>query len=406
VAFLRRHIEPALRRAAATFPAVLLTGARQTGKTTLLRERFRTSHRYVSLERPDVRARALADPVGFLADRPPPLILDEIQLAPTLLHYVKDRIDEDGRSGRFLLTGSQSLALMRGVSQTLAGRVAVLTLDPLSLAECLRRRTLAPELRLARLHPGTLPARVPRAPSLGSWALRGGFPALRLRARLDRRLWLASYVQTYLERDVRDLLQVGDLTAFGRFLALVAARNGQLLNLADLGREAGVSAPTARSWLSVLEATQLVFLLRPFHESFGKRLVKSPKLYVLDPALVTFLTGVHGEEAALQGPGAGALLESIVVAEWVKAHRQAGEAPSLWFWRSSGGDEVDLVVERDGLLHGVEVKSTATPLPGHASGLAKWLDLVGSRGRGALACRIDRPTALAPRIRAVPWWWA
>lgn len=411
-----RFLEPTLRRALATFPVVLVTGARQTGKTTLLRERLRGSHAYVSLERPDVRARALADPVAFLREAGSPLVLDEIQHAPALLHFVKDAVDEDRRPGRWVLTGSQTFSLMQGVTQTLAGRVATLVLDPFSRAEAARGRPRTVDAHLAEVFGGgpswagasgasarRRPARSARTgPTLGDWLLRGGYPELRARPSVDRKLWVASYVQTYLERDVRDLLRVGNLHAFNRFLALVAARNGTLLNLADLGRDLGVTAPTIRAWLGVLEASGIVFLLRPHHENLGKRLVKSPKLYVLDPALVTFLTGLHSAEAAQQGPLAGALVESVVVAEWVKAFRQNGEPPSLYFWRTSAGEEIDLLIERDGRLYAVEVKATATPNPGHAAGLARWLERVGERGRAVLACDVPAPLTIRPSIRAVP----
>jgi hypothetical protein len=422
-----RALAATIRRALATFPAVLVTGARQTGKTTLLRTEFGATHGYASLERPDVRARALADPVAFLSEHPPPAVLDEIQYAPELLPFIKERIDTNRQAGQWILSGSQSFPLMRGVSETLAGRIAVLTLDPLSVGEILQnpgpariddliahvwnRTTInmgGPEIaphtpqRSARV--GAAGPPLDSAPvDLGAWLLRGGFPEPALDPSVDRQLWIGSYVQTYLERDVRQLLEVGDLGPFSRFLALAAARSGQLLNMSDLSRDAGVSAPTVKRWLSVLEASQLLYLLRPYHRNFGKRLVKSPKLYLLDPGLVSFLLGLHSREAILHGPSAGPLVETAVVTEWVKAFRQRGEIPGLYHWRAGGGLEVDLIVERNGHLYGLEVKATATPLPGHAESLARWLELAGAHAYGALACTIDAPVALRPGIRAVPW---
>lgn len=397
------------RRAARTFPAVLITGARQSGKTTLLRHEFGETHAYLSLERPDIRARALADPVGFLRDNPTPVILDEIQYVPQLLHYVKDRIDEDRKPGNWLMTGSQSFALMRGVSQTLAGRVAVLTLEPLSTEEVQTAsrpsdfRALLDRVFAADSGAPAVRRRRHRDVDLADWLLRGGYPEPRLQSKIDRQIWFGSYVQTYLERDIRDLRQVGDLALFSRFLFLVATRTGNLLNLAELGREAGVSGPTARQWLSLLEASQIVHLVRPFHRNLGKRIRKSPKLYLLDPGLATFLLGLHSREAVLQGPSAGALVETAVVSEWVKACRNRGEQPGLYYWRSSAGHEVDLIIEHDGGFYGLEVKATATPTPHHAENLARWLDLAGRSARGVLACRVDRPMALRSGIRAVPW---
>ena len=409
MSYVRRAVTEPIRRALRTFPAVLVTGARQSGKTTLLRHEFGATHRYVSLDRPDVRARALADPVGFLADHPPPAALDEVQRTPELLQYLKQIIDEDRHPGQWLLSGSQIFPLMQGIGQTLAGRVAVMVLDPLSVAESIGGPTpVSVDNRIESAF-AAAPQRQPRAalrsaiPDLGDWLLRGGYPEPRLNRDVDRQLWFGGYVQTYLERDVRDLVQVGDLNAFHRFLVLAAARSGCVLNMADLARDCGVAGPTVKRWLSVLEASHVVHLLPPFHRNFGKRITKSPKLYFLDTGLVTYLTGLHTAEAVINGPSIGALAETAVVAEWVKAFRQNGEVPALSYWRSSSGLEVDLVMERNNMLFGIEVKATATPTPHHADSLARWLELVGDRARGVLACRVEAPTALRPSIRAVPW---
>jgi hypothetical protein len=399
-----RRLASALRRALRTFPAALVTGARQSGKTTLLRNEL-PRHRYVSLERPDARARALSDPEGFLGEAGAPLVLDEIQYAPALLHHIKDRIDADRRAGRFVLTGSQTFALMRGVSQSLAGRVAVLSLDPLSAGEAGGTpEGEAPGRLLARVFGrGGARALSAKPPDAADWLLRGGYPEPRLNRRVDRELWFASYVQTYLERDVRDLLRVSDLESFRRFLFLAATRTGQLLNLAELGGELGVSAPTVRQWLSVLQTSQVVYLLRPYHRNLGKRIRKSPKLYFMDVGLATFLLGLHTRPAVLQGPSLGPLLETAVVAEWVKAFRGSGLEPPLSFWRSSDGREVDLVIEYGGRAHAVEVKATETPVPAHAANLAAFAALAGPSTRTALACRIGTAVGLRPGVRAVPW---
>ena len=399
-----RRLAAALKRALRTFPATLVTGARQSGKTTLLRNEL-PRHRYLSLERPDARARALSDPEGFLSEAGVPLILDEIQYAPELLHNIKDRIDDDRRPGRFVLTGSQTFALMKGVSQSLAGRVAVLSLDPLSVGEARGLpETGSLDRVLARVF-GRGAGRGSGAPppDAADWLLRGGYPEPRLDRRVDREIWFGSYVQTYLERDVRDLLRVTDLEWFRRFLFLVATRTGQLLNLAELGGELGISAPTVRQWLSVLQTSQVVYLLRPFHRNLGKRIRKSPKLYFMDVGLAAFLLGLHTRSALLQGPSLGPLLETAAVAEWVKVFRGAGLEPPLSFWRTSDGREIDLVIEYGGRVHAIEVKATETPAPAHASHLAAFAELAGPSTRTALACRVGSPLALRPGIRAVPW---
>ncbi|MBL8843998.1 MAG: ATP-binding protein [Planctomycetes bacterium] len=413
--YYSRSSAATLRRALGSFPAVLVTGPRQTGKTTLLQQELAASHRYLSLERPDVRARVRADPVAFLAENPPPLILDEIQQVPELLSFVKERIDASRRPGSYVLSGSQSFALMQGVTQSLAGRIAVLTLLPLSVGEAIVAPTLSIDEQLRRVfEPGAASAvtssgsPAPRAaafapPDALDWIVRGGYPEPRLNPAVDRALWFASYVQSYLERDVRDLLKVGDLHDFSRFLALIAAASGRLLNFSDLARELGVSAPTAKRWLSVLEASHVVTQLRPWHENFGKRLTKAPKLIFHDPGLAAWLLGLHQREALQAGPSFGALFETAVAGEWLKAFHHAGEPPALHHWRSSGGLEVDLVLERDGRLYAIETKATATPTPRHAEGLAKWLALAGPRARGVVACRVESPVTLAPGIRAVPW---
>ncbi|MYD71111.1 MAG: ATP-binding protein [Acidobacteria bacterium] len=396
-AYFPRTLTTTIRRALRTFPAVIVTGARQTGKTTLLREEFGATHRYVSLERPDVREVARDDPTGFVADAGPRAILDEIQYVPELLNYVKEAIDENRRPGSWLLTGSQDFTLMRGVSQTLAGRVAVLHLDPLSVAEIAAARSTP---TLARLVAGRAIRTVAPPPDLGDWLHRGGYPEPRLNRRVDRDLWMQSYVQTYLERDLRNLEQVSDLETFRAFFALTCASTGQVLNLARLGRDAGVTGPTAKRWLNLLVASRLVALLPPYHRNFGKRIRKSPKLHLVDPGLASWMLGYRTVDAILQGPALGALTESAVVAELLKAAHNGGSPPRLFHWQSASL-EVDIVADIDGRLYGIEVKATRTPTLRHADHLARWCELTG--GSGLLACRTDRVRSLGKGIRAVPW---
>jgi predicted AAA+ superfamily ATPase len=376
--YVPRRIEPTLLAAARRFPAVILTGPRRSGKTTLLRHTFPRAS-YHLLEDPDLVGRVRADPRGFLEAVRTPAILDEIQHTPELLSYVRTLVDaRPRRTGRWLLTGSQEAPLMRGVTESLAGRAAVLQLLPLSVEE-------TPRVTL----------------------LRGGYPEAVARPSAAR-LWFSSYVQTYLERDVRAVSAIRDLATFRRFLGLVATRSGQLLNKTDLAAPLGVSVPTITEWVSILAVTGQVALVPPWFESFGKRLVKSPKLYLLDSGLAAFLLGIESEHDLSRSPFLGPLFEAFVASEIVKRQVNGGRRRELYYFRDQQGLEVDFVVPvRGRKLLLLEAKASRTVRPEMAESLARLSRAVRTRKpQGVLVFRgveAGSPTtALRPGVQALP----
>ena len=405
--YLSRTVEAAIRKDMRSFPAVVVTGPRQSGKTTMLRHGWGKTHRFLSLENMDVRSRALNDPVGFLKANPPPLILDEIQYCPDLLSYVKTAIDENRRAGQWLVSGSQVLAMMHKVSQSLAGRTAVFSLMPFSLGEAEGNPGDGQgmgDLIRAVFSDTPPPGRTARHIPLHDWIIRGGFPEPRTKPRMDSSQWLAGYVQTYLERDVRTLMQVGNLNSFETFLRLCATRVAQILNLSDLARDAGISVPTASRWLSILEASYAVFLLHPYYRNIGKRLVKAPKLYFCETSLASFLLGVRDKATLEKGPMAGHLFENAVVSAWRKAFLHRGEMPSMYYLRTRDGLEIDILLEYGGQLYPMEVKSTSTVMPAHASSLCKWILSAGKKpGKGVIIANIPAAAPVVRGVRAVPW---
>ncbi len=402
--YRRRELEAAWVTASKQFPALLLTGPRQVGKTTLLRHLCGPERRYVTLDDPVLRGLATTDPRLFLERFAPPVLIDEIQYAPGLLPYIKMRIDEERRRGDFWLTGSQQFTLMRGISETLAGRVAILNLLGFSQREATGRGldlppfVPTPEV-LAERERTVEPT---SAAELYRRVWRGSLPELVASTGVDRDIFYGSYLQTYLQRDVRDLAQVGDQHAFLRFLRACAARTAQLLNVADLARDVDVNHGTARAWLSILEASFQVLLLRPYHANPGQRLVKAPKLHFLDTGLASYLTEWTTPETLAAGAMAGPMIETYAVAEVLKSWWHHGRQPRLYHYRDRDGREIDLVIEQDGHLHPIEVKRSATPRPEHARAFLALDRLSLERGHGAVLCLGPGLAPLDRQATAVP----
>ena len=402
--YVPRTMETFFQKAASQFPVMLVTGARQVGKTTFLRHMSDTGRTYVTLDDPSVLALARGDPALFLQRFPAPLLIDEIQYAPELLPYIKMRSDEARQPGLFWLTGSQQFHLMKGISESLAGRVGIVQLFGLSRRETAGRGAESkpflptPEEISGRLGPdGIVPLK-----RLYEIIWRGSFPAVALSEAMDRNLFYASYVQTYLQRDVRDLARVGDEMAFLRFLRAAAARSGQLLNTAELARDADVAPNTAKSWLSILEASGIVFFLEPWFSNATKRLVKAPKLYFLDTGLCSWLTEWNSPEALEAGAASGAILETWVVAEILKTWRHNGRRAPLYFYRDSDRREIDLLIVQDGIILPVEIKKTASPGKDSVRHFSVLEKLGTPVGPGGVICFAERSLPLTATACSIP----
>lgn len=398
--YIKRTITDALNRASKQFPVLLTTGPRQIGKTTCLRHSADSGRSYVTLDDPQARELATDDPKLFLQRFSPPVLIDEIQYAPQLLPLIKMAVDAGANKGDYWLTGSQQFHLMAGVSESLAGRVGILQMLGFSYTEMIDQfdASLPFMPSDALLHSQTNPLTLPH---LYEHIWRGCFPAIVTDENMDRDLFYSSYVQTYVQRDVKALVNVGDELAFMKFLRSAAARTGQLLNVSELGRDAGVTHNTAKKWLSVLETSGLVYLLEPYHSNPTKRLVKTPKLYFMDTGLAAYLTQWTSPETLEAGAASGAFFETWAMMEIIKSYWHHGKAAPLYFYRDTDQKEVDLLIVQDGQIFPVEFKKSAMPNKSDIRPFAALNKLNLPIGHGAVVCLSDSPMPITGKVTSI-----
>lgn len=377
--YWRRLLEAPLKEAGESFAAVIVTGPRQSGKTTLLTQQLLTQEPTVlRLDDPFTRQRLGESPLETLRNLKKPCILDEIQYMPELTHFLRILIDEDRAPGQWYITGSHQFFLMRDVVETLAGRAAILSLPPLSLVE-------------RQDHPG-----------LESWLLQSSYPELATSANRSQQLWYSSYIQTYLERDVRSLLDIGNLRDFEQCLRLLASRTGQILDMSDISKMIGISVPTVKRWISVLEASYILFLVPPYFNNFGKRIIKAPKLYFYDTGLVNELVGIRDASVLINGPMAGAIFETAIMSDIVKQQMGQGHPREVYYWRTQSGLEIDCLLPVNGSLVPIEIKLSRVIKGAHLQPLRQFQKMTGIE-QGFIVSNSEDVEVMPAGIRSLHW---
>jgi predicted AAA+ superfamily ATPase len=378
--YIKRLLTPFIKKLLQQFPAILLSGARQSGKSTLLRKNF-PNYTYVTLDDLQARDMAKTDPQLFLDFYKAPVIIDEIQNAPDLLSYIKIQIDNNRRKkGQYILTGSQQFNLVADIHESLAGRLGLATLTPIAIQELAKTK-------------------------ISTWidySLHGLYPELVTDPKIEAKLWYSAYIETLLNKDIRDNLKKEHLGTYDRFIKLLATRCSQELKYQDLAKELGVSNLTIQSWITLLERSQIIFLLQPYYKNLGKRIIKSPKLYFLDTGLVSYLSGNSNKEIIQNGPMSGSLFENFVIAEVYKYFCNRGIKPPLYHFRDSQGVEVDLLIEYENKHLLLEIKTTMSPKKNHALGLEK-LNKLLPNSRNLIICNTKNKAPLSTEVMAINW---
>lgn len=396
-----RNLERSIRKYVREYPVLAIVGPRQSGKTTLVKAIF-PDYRYVTLESLDIRHYAEDDPRSFLAEFAPPVIFDEIQRVPGLLSYLQEIVDSLQQPGQFILTGSNQFLLMEQVTQSLAGRIITFHLFPFTLNELYRTRADVSLEQIFTVNDAPLPDDFP--PDLFTLMFTGGYPPIHDR-KLDARKWDENYIMTYVERDVRSLLNITNLRLFENFLTMCASRSGQLLNYASLANELGLSEPTIKSWLGLLETSGIVTLLRPYYRNYSKRIVKTPKLYFLDTGLLCYLLSIRNQQELQHHPLCGSIFETFVISEYYKRINHVGERPPLFFWRDQTGNEVDLLVDYGTTVLPIEIKLARTYSTSLRTGLEKFIAITQqSVTRGLVVYTGEHIVGRESPIGIIPWW--
>jgi len=381
MSIINRQLTTAIRRQVEKYPILAVTGPRQSGKTTLLKHLF-PEYQYVSLENTDLRSFATEDPVGFLTTYDGQTIFDEVQRAPELFPYLQTKVDKQSIMGQYILSGSQNFHLLERITQSLAGRVALFKLLPFDIQELKSSDLLAENWE--------------------TMLFRGFYPAIYDRG-IEPPVFYANYLQTYIDRDVSQLTKVQDLRRFRNFVSLCAARTGQLLNISALANAAGISQPTAKSWLTILERSFIIFLLPPYFENFSKRVVKSPKLYFFDPGLAAFLLGLRTLEDLTDRTLAGALFETLIISNIIKQNHHTYQLREYWFWRDAAGHEIDLLTQRGDSFDIFEVKAARTLKPRLFKGLHDFAKIAEGRVKSQTLIYGGADTQHRTEVKVLPW---
>ena len=392
--YIQRTAEDTIKKFSKQFKVVLVTGARQVGKSTLLKH-CDENRNYVSLDDLTEREMAINEPKIFLENHKAPLIIDEIQYAPQLLSYIKLAVDKSDKKGQYWLTGSQQFHMMKNVSESLAGRVGIVDLMGLSLSEISGNKNSVPfDIETE----SNTDKKIYTTEEIFKIIYNGSYPALNNNDEIDRNSFYNSYLRTYIERDIRALTTVSDEMKFLTFIRVVAARTGQLLKYSEIAKEVDISEPTAKSWLSILVSSNLVYLLQPYYKNINKRMTKMPKIYFLDTGLCSYLTGWSSPEVIQKGAMNGAFFETFVVSEILKSYQHNGQTPLMYVYRDTVQKEIDLLIEKNGKLHPVEIKLTANP----NKSMVKNFNIIENAGMGAIICMKEKEMLLTDAVKVIP----